>query len=152
VSRADKIEGFRAAARRAGLLSSARLIEAPSNEKYGDSELAEIGRALALRLASDRLPPTGIVAVNDMLAFGLMAGLRDCGLRVPEDISIVGIDDLYLCSLLRPALTSLRPPREVMARKMVERVVDRIADPSLPVGEFLFEPTIISRESVSPPA
>jgi DNA-binding LacI/PurR family transcriptional regulator len=151
VSRGDKIDGFRAAARRARILSSSRLLEAPSNEAYGDSELAEIGRALAMRLASDRLRPTGIVAVNDMLAFGLMAGLRDCGLRVPEDVSIVGIDDLYLCSLFRPALTSLRPPRAVMARKMVERVIARLADPSLPVGEFLFEPTITSRESVSPP-
>ncbi len=152
VSRADKIDGFRAAARRARILRSARLVEAPSNETYGDSELAEIGRALALKIASDRLRPTGIVAVNDMLAFGLIAGLRDCGLRVPEDVSIVGIDDLYLCSLFRPALTSLRPPRDSMARKMVERVIARIADPSLPIGEFLFEPTIISRESVAPPA
>jgi len=70
---------------------------------------------------------------------------------VPEDISIVGIDDLYLCSLLRPALTSLRPPRDVMVRKMVDRIIARIADPSLPVGEFLFEPTIVSRESVCSP-
>ena len=150
VSRADKIDGFRAAAQRARILHSTSVLEAPSNEAYGDSELAEIGRALALRLAADRQGLTGIVAVNDMLAFGLMAGLRDCGLRVPEDISVVGIDDLYLCTLFRPSLTSLRAPLAVMARKMVERVISRLADPSLPVGEFLFEPTLVSRESSAP--
>ncbi len=148
VSRADKIEGFHAAARRARLLRSSRLLEAPSHEAYGDSELAEIGRALARLLAADPYRPTGIVAVNDMMAFGLMAGLRDCGVRVPEDVSVVGIDDLYLSSLVRPALTSVRAPLAAMARKMVERVIARLADPSTVVEEFRFAPQIVDRESV----
>ena len=96
--------------------------------------LIQFGQALG-----DYIYEIFVAKFDFWLAFGLIAGLRDCGLRVPEDISIVGIDDLYLCSLFRPALTSLRPPRDVMARKMVERVIARIADPSLPVGEFLFE-------------
>ena len=149
VSRADKIDGFHAAARRAQILRSSAILEGASHQDYGDSELAEIGRALAPRIAADRHRPTGIVAVNDMMAFGLMAGLRDCGLRVPEDVSVVGIDDLYLCSLFRPALTSLRPPLADMARKMVERVIARLADASTPVGEFLFPPRTISRQSTA---
>ena len=54
-----------------------------SNE-YGDSVIAEVGRATALQIARLRAPPTGIVALNDLMALGLMAGLRDAGLRVPR--------------------------------------------------------------------
>jgi DNA-binding LacI/PurR family transcriptional regulator len=87
-----------------------------------------------------------------MMALGLIAGLRDHGLRVPEDMSVVGIDDLYLSSLFRPALTSVRQPLPAMARTMVERVIARLADPTIPVAEFLFEPEIMLRETVARPA
>jgi DNA-binding LacI/PurR family transcriptional regulator len=149
VSRTDKIEGFRHAARRAGIAKRAHTLEGPALAAYGDAEMAEIGRALAVKLAATRDRPTGIVAVNDMMAFGLIAGLRDRGIRVPEDVSVVGIDDLYLSSLFRPALTSVQPPVSAMARTMVERVIARLADPTIRVAEFLFEPDIRLRETVA---
>jgi DNA-binding LacI/PurR family transcriptional regulator len=149
VSRSDKIEGFRNAARRARNLKGVHTLQGPALAAFGDAELAEIGRALAGELAAHRKRPTGVVAVNDMMAFGLIAGLRDRGIRVPEDVSVVGIDDLYLSSLFRPALTSVRPPLAAMARTMVERVIARLANPEIPVAEFLFEPEIRLRETVA---
>jgi DNA-binding LacI/PurR family transcriptional regulator len=151
VSRSDKIAGFMAAVRAAGLSRSARTLEGQSRVAFGDSEAADLGRALAVDIAGDRKRPTGIVAVNDMLAIGLMAGLRDCGLAVPEDVSIVGIDDLFLSSLFRPALTSIRSPLADIARKMVERIIARLADAKVPPAEFLFEPELVVRESVARP-
>ena len=149
VSRSDKLAGFLAAAQAAGLRKSARTLEGKSRVAFGDSEMADVGRALAAAIAADPDRPTGVVAVNDMLAIGLLAGLRDCGLRVPKDISVVGIDDLFLSSLFRPALTSIRSPLADIARKMVERVIARLKDPRVPPEEFLFEPLLMVRETVS---
>jgi DNA-binding LacI/PurR family transcriptional regulator len=151
VSRSDKLAGFLAAARGVGLGKSASTLEGKSRMAYGDSEMADLGRALAVDIAADRRRPTGIVAVNDMLAIGLLAGLRDCGLRVPEDVSVVGIDDLFLSSLFRPALTSIRSPLADIARKMVERVIARLANPNVPTEEFLFAPQLVARETVARP-
>ncbi len=58
----------------------------PLNE-YGDSVIAEVGRATGLELCRAARRPTGIVALNDLMALGLMAGLREGGLRVPADVS-----------------------------------------------------------------
>jgi len=79
MSRSEKIRGFRAAAEAAGLQGSARVIDGSTASGYGDSEMADVGRLLATRIAAGRARPTGIVAVNDMLGFGLMAGFRDAG-------------------------------------------------------------------------
>ena len=50
-----------------------------------------------------------MVAVNDMLAFGLLAGFRDAGLAVPRDVSVIGMDGLFLSSLTSPGLTTVQP-------------------------------------------
>jgi len=118
---------------------------------YGDSEMADVGRMLAARIAADSRRPTGIVAVNDMMAFGLMAGLRDAGLSVPADVSLVGIDGLFLSALMNPGLTTVRLPVPQMALKLVERVIGRMADPDIKPGEFIFQPDLVERDSVAAP-
>ena len=151
MSRAEKIRGFHAAAAHAGLSEAARVIDGSTASAYGDSEMADVGRMLAARLAADRKRPTGIVAVNDMLAFGLMAGFRHAGLTVPDDVSVVGIDGLFLSALTSPGLTTVRLPVPAMAETIVERVIGRMADPAIAPAEFLFEPDLVQRGSVAPP-
>ncbi|WP_394790478.1 LacI family DNA-binding transcriptional regulator [Rhodoferax sp.] len=154
MSRREKINGFHAAASSAGLGSTAQVIEGTSLNEYGDSRMSELGRIeatkIAARPAAER--PTGIVAVNDMMALGLMAGLREAGLAVPADVSVVGMDDVFLSALMYPALTTVRLPVPEMAHTIVERVMGRLADPSLPTGEFMFQPSLMPRDSVAPPA
>lgn len=149
ISRRDKIEGFLAAARTAGLGENAIVIEGKAKSEYGDSEMAELGINLAQTIAAMEQRPDGVVAINDMMAIGLLAGFRKCGLRVPSDISLVGIDDVYLSALMSPAITSVRPPVGDMAKLMVNRLMARLADSALPVEEFLFTPELIRRESVA---
>ena len=67
---------------------------------FGDMEGAELGRIGVRELLSRDDPPTGIVAGNDMYALGAYAGARDLGSRVPEDISIVGFDDIDLAEMV----------------------------------------------------
>jgi len=153
MSRRDKIGGFLAAAGAARDSMSTEVIEGRVGSEYGDSELVEVGRALAAKIArrAKGKRPTGVVAVNDMLAIGLIAGLREQGLAVPADISVLGMDDMFLGALITPALTSVGMPLPEMARTMVERVISRLADPQIPTAEFLFEPTLAKRRSVAAP-
>lgn len=156
MSRSAKIQGFQAAATAAGLRDARVLDGGPLNE-YGDSVVSEVGRALGLRLAADAGRPTGIVAVNDLMALGLMAGLREGGLQVPRDISVVGIDGLFLAALSNPALSTVQLPIPEMARAMVERAMAEraVGDATAREGEareLVFTPThLIERESVAPP-
>ena len=151
MSRSEKIKGFFAAVESAGLQRSARVIDGSTTSEYGDSEMADVGRYLAARIAPEHGRPTGVVAVNDMLAFGLLAGFRDAGLAVPADMSVVGMDGLFLSALTSPGLTTVRLPVPEMARTIVERVIGRLADDSIAPAEFLFKPTLVERESVARP-
>lgn len=153
MSRREKISGFMAAAASAGLAASARVIEGTPLNEFGDSMMSELGRIEALALARLSAPerPTGVVAVNDMMALGLMAGFREAGLSVPADVSVVGMDDVFLSALMHPALTTVRLPVRDMARTMVERVISRLADPAIPTGEFMFQPGLMVRASVAAP-
>jgi DNA-binding LacI/PurR family transcriptional regulator len=151
MSRIEKINGFLAAAKSAGLEKSAEVIERLPVDEYGDSMMSELGRMQASLMAGSAQRPTGVVGVNDLLAYGLMAGFRDAGLSVPEDVSVVGIDNVFLSTLMHPAMTSVRVPVPEMAQVMVERVMSRLADPSLPTGEYIFAPSLVARDSVAPP-
>lgn len=151
MSRREKVKGFLAAAQSAGLADSAHVLEGSMQAGYGDSEMADLGRMLAARIALDPRRPTGIVAVNDLMAFGLMGGLRDAGLSVPADVSLVGIDGLFLSALMNPGLTTVRLPVPQMASKLVERVIARMADPSTKTDEFIFQPDLVERASVAVP-
>jgi DNA-binding LacI/PurR family transcriptional regulator len=151
MSRSEKIKGFFAAAEQAGLRDSARVIDGSTSSEYGDSEMADVGRLLAARIAADPQRPTGVVAVNDMLAYGLLAGLRDAGLAVPADVSVIGMDGLFLSSLMSPGLTTVRLPVPEMAHTIVERVIGRMNDARIAPGEFLFKPALEERASVARP-
>ncbi|MDB5893811.1 MAG: LacI family transcriptional regulator [Rhodoferax sp.] len=153
MSRREKINGFLAAAGAAGLGASAQVIEGRPRSEYGDAVMGELGRAEAAGIAA-RAPgerPTGIVAVNDMMALGLMAGLRDAGLSVPADVSVVGMDDVFLSALMQPALTTVHLPVREMAQTIVERLMLRLADGDVASGEFIFAPSLMRRASVGPP-
>ena len=150
MSRSAKIDGFRAATEAAGLSDSAQVLDGGPLNEYGDSVIADVGRATALQIAAQSPRPTGIVALNDLMAFGLMAGLRDAGLRVPQDASIVGIDGLFLSALSNPMLTTVQLPVREMAQAMVELAM--LAPDDTASRERIFTPTnLIERESVAPP-
>lgn len=72
--------------------------------------------------------PTAFFADNDMIALGAMKALTECGLRIPEDVSVVGFDDLSFSSISSPPLTTLRVPKQEMGRLAVRRLRDMIQD------------------------
>ncbi|WP_130835405.1 LacI family DNA-binding transcriptional regulator [[Erwinia] mediterraneensis] len=148
VSRSQKIEGFLIAAKEHGLQESAHVIEGTAEVAYGDAEMTELGRALALKILQASPQPDGVVAINDALGIGLMAGLRNAGVRIPQDISVIGIDNIPLADLVQPALSSVTPPLTEMVNTMMSRLLTRIENPHLTPEQFLFAPRLISRQSV----
>jgi DNA-binding LacI/PurR family transcriptional regulator len=149
MSRSDKIAGFHAACEAAGLRGS--VLDGGSLNEYGDSVIAEVGRATGLQLAADAGRPTGIVALNDLMALGLMAGLREGGCRVPHEVSVVGIDGLFLAALSNPLLTHVQLPIREMARAMVEQVLAPAAAAGAPRERVFEQVQLIERESVAAP-
>jgi DNA-binding LacI/PurR family transcriptional regulator len=147
-SRAAKLDGFRQAAGTAGV--QAAVIERSSPSAFGDAELADLGQSLAAEVLEHPARPTGLVAVNDMMAIGLLAGLHRRGVSVPGDLSVVGMDALPLTGHTIPALTSVRSPLPEMARLMVDRIMRRMEDASLPPEQFSFPPSLVLRDSVAP--
>ncbi len=149
VSRSDKIEGFRAATNAAGLAESSEIIEGKATASYGDDEMLPLGRMIASQIVTRKERPTGIVALNDTLATGLILGFQNFGLRVPEDISVIGMDDLPIAAFIPPGITSIRPPMGEMARKMVARIVHRLRYPEEKVDKYIFTPELVERGSVA---
>ncbi|GIJ00591.1 LacI family transcriptional regulator [Sediminihabitans luteus] len=117
---------------------------------FGDVEAAEVGRRAAHALFSGtEEPPTGVVAINDMTALGFCRGLRDQGLRVGSDVSVVGFDDIILADLYDPPLTTIRQPIARMAALALGEVLDD--GDREPGRSVLLRPELVVRESSAPP-
>jgi DNA-binding LacI/PurR family transcriptional regulator len=95
--------------------------------------------------------PTAVFAVDDETAAGAMQAIHDAGLRVPEDISVVGMDDVPLAAALRPALTTVRIDTEEMGRRAVEMLLQIIAEPPLHPPHEVLPTDLVVRESAAPP-
>jgi LacI family transcriptional regulator len=119
----------------------------------GDFEEAS-GRAAGRWLA--RLPerPDAVFAANDLMAAGAMRSLLEAGLLVPDDVAVVGFDDIPLASLLHPALTTVRVDVAEFGRRALERLLEAIEAPEQPLERIEpVRPTLIVRESsVAAPA
>jgi LacI family transcriptional regulator len=101
-------------------------------------------------LQSENPPPTAIFASNDLSAFGAMDALREGGLRIPEDISIIGFDDIPQASLVYPKLTTVRQPLEQMGRVAVKLLLEHIEDPSRSPQRVTLATELIIRDSCGP--
>jgi LacI family transcriptional regulator len=101
--------------------------------------------------------PDAIVCGNDQMAIGAMRELQAQGVRVPADVAVVGFDDIYPGMLLTPTLTTVRQPMRQLGQRACTRLLERIADPSLPHQVELLPTELVVREScgcapASPPS
>lgn len=148
-SRNNKILGFLDSLKSAGLSTKNRIIEGTAQFAYGDSELAEIGKLLANEIIkNNKALPDGIVAINDMLAIGIISELTRLGVKIPQDISVIGIDNMFLDTLFSPSLTSIASSLSDMATLMVDRLIAMLNGDKIEPREFLFKPYLVKRESV----
>jgi len=151
VNRQDRLRGFQEAVARTGLngeLVIADATDAPS-DPHGDTQLFELGRSVAARLVSAPSRPTAAIGINDMMAIGIGVGLKQLGKRLPQDFSLIGIDDIFFSAAHDPPLTTVRQPIQAMADAAVQRILAPSASAS--GGGELFAPELIVRASTAPP-
>lgn len=131
------------------VLAQARLPFDPALEAVGDFDYAsgvEAGRRL-LALA-DR--PTAIFAANDASAEGVLFAAREAGLRVPDDVSVAGFDDIPSASRTTPPLTTVRQPLQDMSRAAVNLLLALVAGVDAPSREIVLPTELIVRDSTRP--
>jgi len=118
----DRQAGYEAAMRDAGLVPGVTT---------GDFTQASGHRAMR-ELLAEGVRPEAVFAGNDMMAVGALLAMLDAGVRVPDDVAVVGFDDVPIAGLVRPALTTMRIEIAATGRRAVERLVGLIAAASDP--------------------
>jgi len=141
----ERLDGYVASLVRAGI--------EPQNEyiHFGNFEISGGYRAASLMLDSPD-PPTAIYAGSDLQAFGVYQAARERGIRIPDDLSVVGFDDVPMCEWLMPRLTTIRQPLEEMAQQAVRMVMAMAYQQAeLPQTKLELATTLVVRESTAPP-
>ena len=96
-------------------------------------------------------PPTAVIGLNDLCGIGALRGAHDVGLQVPRDLSVIGVDDISLCPLLNPSLTSIAQPIDEISQYAVEMLFDRIEGKTKEgPREKVLASQLILRESTGP--
>jgi LacI family transcriptional regulator len=143
-SAVDRLQGYKAALLDCDIpVRQELIIEGDYQQQTG----YEITKSL---LQSVNPPPTAIFASNDLSAFGAMDAARECGFRIPDDISIIGFDDVPQASFVYPKLTTVRQPLEQMGEVAVKMLLDQIKDPSRPPQRVALATQLIIRDSCGP--
>lgn len=114
---------------------------------YADLQAETAGR----RLLALPEPPTAIFASSDDVAIGLLRAAHSMGLRVPDDVSIIGFDDVPQVANLRPSLTTVRQPLQAMGAAAAQIVSDLARGRKPPEPQPCFPTTLIVRDSTAPP-
>jgi LacI family transcriptional regulator, galactose operon repressor len=91
--------------------------------------------------------PDAIVCANDQMGIGVVRTLAARGIRVPDDVAVVGFDDIYPATLCDPPLTTVRQPIRKIGEQACERLIERIADPGLPPRVELLPTELVIRSS-----
>jgi LacI family transcriptional regulator len=95
--------------------------------------------------------PDAIVCANDQMAIGLLRALARAGIRVPEDVAVVGFDDIFPGSLCEPPLTTVYQPMRMLGERACARLMERIAAPDLPPTVELLPTELVIRQSCGCP-
>ncbi|MCI0582399.1 MAG: LacI family transcriptional regulator [Chloroflexi bacterium] len=140
---ADRLAGYREALAAAGVPADPDLVD------EGAFEAASGHRAMTRILQRGR--PEAVFVASDVVALGAIGALREAGLRVPDDVSVVGFDDVPLAAYFDPPLTSIRVPAHDLGLAAGNALLDRIAGRDVPARTLL--PTeLIVRASTAPPS
>lgn len=140
----ERRRGYRDALIRAGLDADQQVVLSGAfSEDFGVGALSH--------LLSSPLAPTAVFAASDTIALGIMMGARSVGVRIPDDLSVIGFDDIPGAGYVSPRLTTIRTPVDKMAAAAVTMLVERIDNPNRPVQTQVTAVALVAGESSSAP-
>jgi LacI family transcriptional regulator len=121
-------------------------------ELEGDDPTPKLGYPFAKQLLQRKQPFTALFAYNDISAIGSICAFQEAGRRVPEDISVIGFDDIQSAAFITPALTTVRQPLIRMGEIAAETLLGEIEGRVKYVPEIAIEPELVIRKSTGPRA
>ncbi len=144
-SSTERLEGYRRALQQYGLEYNEDYVQLADFEASPETWVQATRRLLA---ASP--PPTAILASNDIVAAVVLRTLQRAGLRVPQDVAVIGTDNQPFCTFLNPALTTVGVPIIEAGQRAIEMLLTRLAEPHRPPEQVLLPCSLIVRESSEP--
>lgn len=144
----ERLEGFRQVLEDEGCFEPDLVVDGDFRRRSG----AEGARRLLLdRNNGER--PTAVFAANDLMALGVLDTCEELGFAVPEDVSVVGFDDISLASIVRPKLTTVAQPKYEMGRLAVELLLARLGNGETPMAarRVVLETELVVRASTAAP-
>lgn len=138
--RVERIQGYKHAL---------KLHEIPVNPEYIKTSDADKVSVVLEELFALAIPPEAIIAGNDIVLIEVLKYIKQHGIRIPEDIAVIGIDEVSFASFYTPTITTISQPAIEMANHAVKLLLNQINDKSTPVevGVFRFKASLIKRES-----
>lgn len=138
----ERLEGYRKSLNAAGLpFDSEYMVEAGFTVQQGYIAMQ--------KLLSLKNPPTAVFAANDLMAMGAMTAITEKGFRVPEDISLVGFDDIWVAERITPALTTVKIPLNEMGSLAMQIISDKIEQKEIQDERIILNPELIIRSSTT---
>ncbi|WP_202799791.1 LacI family DNA-binding transcriptional regulator [Rhodanobacter fulvus] len=141
----DRKQGYRLA------LQRAKLAVDPALMVSGDFSIEAGERAVELLLSQGQ-SFSAVFCSNDEMAIGAMRALSSHGLRVPEDVSVVGFDDIRFARYTSPALTTIAQPKNALGREAMAMLIELLADPEVPPRKRVLSADLVVRGSTAPPS
>ena len=138
----DRLAGYQQALQEAGLPAQAELIV------EGDWQAASGFAALHQLMQAETLP-TAIIVQNDLMAAGVLRAAADLNLAVPEQLSLVGVDDIPMASYLSPPLTTLRQDFAEIGRLAVQLLIEAVNNPNTQKQHLTLPATLVPRHSTT---
>ncbi|QNN54310.1 LacI family DNA-binding transcriptional regulator [Nocardioides mesophilus] len=136
----ERLSGYQLGLERSGLAYDAELVASGASE-------VEPARVAVRELIALAEPPTAIVAANNRMTIGVLEGLQDLGMRVPDDIALVSFDDFEWAHLFHPRLTVISQPIARIGAEAARLLLARLKDPTRPTETIQLTPEFVHRES-----
>ncbi|MES9794047.1 LacI family DNA-binding transcriptional regulator, partial [Priestia megaterium] len=135
----DRIKGFKDVIQGYKEHIELEIIESGSNLEHGYQATE--------KLMTGTKPPTAIFATSDMLAFGVMDAAKDYGWKIPNELSIIGFDNIFFSRLARVPLTTIDAQLSSLGKKSVELLIQRMENKTQDLQQIMLHPTLVVRES-----
>ena len=136
-----RYEGYKRAMNEAGLTFNAEWIIESDFECEG-------GYDAFMKMQKQATLPSAIFVSNDMMAMGVINAANECGIQIPNDLSVIGYDDIHIAKFISPALTTIHQPKYRLGQAAVETLLKHLDHQVSGAQVIQIEPTLVTRKSV----